>query len=223
MPPSLPGRAQKAQSQPPSRCRTLSGRRHADVWRDWWRALKQHAASGVDRGRAPAYAHHLEDHLKPLGERLQSQRSRATRVRRPSRPQGGGPVRPRGRPVVEDTLGPLALTRLRTAIYAQAFLRCREGSRPPVGAREAVDAWTSTRPWGRDHWGGEADLPGVCATSAPAGLLRRLAERLADRARRRLRKPWRTAGGLDTDGTVRPPATGSPPGGGVAPSLATVS
>jgi RNA-directed DNA polymerase len=48
-----------------------------------------------------------------------------------------------------------------------------------------------------------------------------VAERMEDRARRRLIKKWRTAGGLD--GTVRPPATGSPPGGVVSPLLANVS
>ncbi len=49
------------------------------------------------------------------------------------------------------------------------------------------------------------------------------AERSADRARIRRRQQWRKAGGLDTDGTVRHPATGSPPGGVVSPRLANVS
>ena len=47
-----------------------------------------------------------------------------------------------------------------------------------------------------------------------------LAERIDDRALRRLIKKWLKAGVLDTDGTVRHPATGSPQGGVVSPLLA---
>ena len=49
-----------------------------------------------------------------------------------------------------------------------------------------------------------------------------LAERMEERALIRLLKTWLKAGVLDTDGTVRHPATGTPPGGTVSPILAKV-
>ena len=223
MPPSLQGRAPKAKSQKPSRFRNLYGMRHADVVRDCWRAIKKHAAYGVDRVRAQASAHTLEDNIKHLVERLTSHSSRATLVRRHSRPKGGGTGRPLGIPVVEDTLVHLAVTRRLTAIYAQDFLRCRSGYRPHVGALDAVDALTITRQCGRDHWVVEADITGFFDHIDQEWILRMLAERLDDRALLRLIKQWLKAGGLDTDGTVRHPATGSPQGGVVSPILANVS
>jgi hypothetical protein len=90
MPPALHGRAQQAKSQQPSRCQPLEGRLHADLVRAGWRAIKKHAADGVDRGSAQEDAANLEDPLRHLVARLKSPSSRATRVRRHSRPQGGG-------------------------------------------------------------------------------------------------------------------------------------
>ena len=72
MPTSLQGRAQKAKSQKQSRFRNLYGMRNADVLRDCWRAIKKHAAYGVDRVSAQEYAHNLEDNSKHLVERLKS-------------------------------------------------------------------------------------------------------------------------------------------------------
>lgn len=123
MPTSLQGIAQKAKSQKPYRFRNLYGMLNADVMRDCWWAIKKHAAYGVDRVSAQAYAHNLEDNIEHLGEHLKSTRYRAKLVRRHDMPKGGGTVRPLGSPVVEDTLGQLAVTRLLTAIYEQDFLR----------------------------------------------------------------------------------------------------
>ena len=223
MPTSLQGIAPKAKSQKQSRLRNLSGMLNADVLRDCWRAIKKNAAYGVDRVSAQEYAHNLEDNIKHLVERLKSKSSRAKLVRRHSIPKGGGKVRPLGIPVVEEKLGQLAVTRRLTALYAQDFLRCSYGYRPHVGALDAVDAWTIKRQFGRYNWVVEADITGFFDTIDHEWLLRMLAERLDDRALLRLIKQWRKAGVLDTDGTVRHPATGSPQGGVVSPILANVS
>jgi RNA-directed DNA polymerase len=116
-------------------------------------------------------------------------------------------------PVGEEKLVQVAVTPLLTASDEQDFRRCRYGSRPHVGARDAVDTLTIKRPLGRYNWGGEADIKGGCDHLDQAWIRRRLAERMEDRALRRLSKKWRKAGGLDTDGTVRHPATGRPQGG----------
>jgi RNA-directed DNA polymerase len=121
---------------------------------------------------------------------------------------------------VEDKLRQLAVTRSLTAIDEQDFLRCRDGYRPPMGALDAVDQLPSTRQCGRDNWGVDAAMQGFFDAIAQAWRIRMVAERIAARARLRLIKQWLQAGRLDTDGTVRHPGTGTPPGGTVAPSLA---
>ncbi len=223
MPTALQGRAQKAKSQKPYQFRNLYGMLNADVLRDCWRAIKKNAAYGVDRVSAQEYAHNLEDNLKHLVERLKRKSSRAKLVRRHSIPKGGGKVRPLGMPVVEEKLVQLAVTRLLTAIDEQDCLRWSSGYRPHVGALDAVDALTIKLQCGRANWVVEADITGCFDHIDHEWLLRMLAERIDDRALIRLIKKWLKAGGLDTDGTVRHPATGSPQGGVVSPILAKVS
>jgi hypothetical protein len=91
-----------------------------------------------------------------------------------------------GRPAVEDTRLPWAVTRLLPAIDEPDVLRGRDGDRPNVGARDAVDTRTLTWPFGRDHGVGEADIKGFFDTIDHEWLLRMLAERVDDHARLRL-------------------------------------
>ena len=103
----------------------------------------------MEQVRAQADAQPLDEPLHRLVERLPPQRDRATLVRRPDRPTGAGPPRPRGLPAVADPRLQRAVARLLAALDAQDCLCWRDGDRPPVGAREAVDTRTLTRHWGR--------------------------------------------------------------------------
>jgi hypothetical protein len=124
---------------------------------------------------------------------------------------------------VEDTRRQRAVTRLLIALDEPDVRRGRDGYRPHMGALDAGDTRTITRPCGRDHWGVEADLQGFFDPSEHAGMLRMVAQRLEDRARLRLIKTWLNAGVLDTDGQVVPPVTGTPHGGIVSPIRVNVS
>ena len=53
-------------------------------------------------------------------------------------------------------------------------------------------------------------------------MIRRLAERIEDRALLGLIRKWLQAGILDTTGAILPPVTGTPQGGVVSPVLANV-
>ncbi|MGH8056824.1 MAG: reverse transcriptase domain-containing protein, partial [Candidatus Entotheonellia bacterium] len=190
--------------------------------KDGWRDIRKDAAYGVDEVSAQAYAQDLDDPLSHVVERLKRKRYRATRVRRHSIPKGDGQLRPLGIPAVEDTRRQLAVTRLLTAIYEQDFLRCSDGYRPHIGALDAVDKLTITLQFGRYNWVVEADITGFFDTIDHEWMIRMLAERIDDRALRRLIKQWLNAGVLDTDGQVRHPVTGTPQGGIVSPILANV-
>jgi RNA-directed DNA polymerase len=149
MPTALQGRAQKAASQKGSRFRHRSGRLTEDFLKPCGRDIRKEAASGVEHGSAQASAPPLDAHIHGLGERRKPQRDRATRVRRHDMPTGDGPQRPLGMPAGEDTLRLRAVARRREALYAQDFLRCRDGARPEVGALDAVETLTLTLPCGR--------------------------------------------------------------------------
>jgi RNA-directed DNA polymerase len=85
-----------------------------------------------------------------------------------------------------------------------------------------VDTLTIKRQCGRYNGVVEADIKGVCDHIDQAWMMRMVAERIEDRARRWWIKTWLTAGVLDTDGQVRHAVTGTPPGGIISPILAKV-
>jgi RNA-directed DNA polymerase len=92
-----------------------------------------------------------------------------------------------------------------------------------VGAVEAVDRLPIKLQFGRDNFGVEADIKGFFDHIEQGWVGRMWEERLEDGAFLRLSKKWLKAGGLDTDGQVLQPATGTPQGGSLAPLLADVS
>jgi retron-type reverse transcriptase len=222
MPTSLQGRAQKAASQKGYRFRHLYGMLNEDCLQQGWRDIRQDAAAGVDQVSAQAYEQHLDANIHHLVERLKPKRSRAQLVRRQYMPQGAGTQRPLGIPAVEDTRLQRAVARRLEALDAQAFLRGSYGYRPQGGALEAVDTRTITLQCGRYAWVGEADITQCFDTSAHDGRVRLFAERSDAGALLRLIRTWLTAGGLDTDGPVLHPVTGTPQGGTVSPVLANV-
>lgn len=115
------------------------------------------------------------------------------------------------------------MARILTAIFEQDFLRCSDGYRPTVGAREAVDKRTGKRQVGQDHHGVEGDLENDFGTIDHDGLGKRLEQRGDDRPfLRRIRK-WLKAGVLETDGEGIHPTTGTPQGGVASPVRANIS
>jgi RNA-directed DNA polymerase len=222
MPTVLQGRAKKAPEQPRPRVGNLDELVNEPVLKECWRDIRTEAASGVDRMSARDDERHRGENIHTLGERLQRKPYRAKLVRRQYIPNGDGKLRPWGIPAVEDKLRQLAVTRILQAIDGQDFLRCRDGYRPPVGALEAVDRLTIKRQCGRENFVVEADLQGFFDNIEHGWWVRMLAERIEDGAFLRRIKQWLRAGGLDTDGQVLHPATGTPQGGSLSPLLANV-
>jgi RNA-directed DNA polymerase len=217
MPTSLQGIAKKAQSQKQYRFRNLYGMLNEEVLTESWRAIKKHAAYGVDQISARDYEQHLEENIRDLVERLKQKRYRAKLVKRHYIPKGNGQLRPLGIPAVEDKLLQVAATRLLEAIYEQDFLRCSYGYRPGVGALDAVDKLTVKLQFGRYHYVVEADIKGFFDNMDHDWMIRMLGERIEDRAFLGLIRKWLRAGILDTTGAILHPATGTPQGSPVTP------
>ena len=125
-------------------------------------------------------------------------------------------------PALEDKLGQRACAKLWTAIYAQEFLDCRDGSRPGRGALEAVRARTFDLQDGRDGSRGEADVKGFFEHRDHTWLMDMWRRRIDDRAFLHLIRQGLTAGIVDTDGQGVHPETGTPHGGTGSPVLAHV-
>ena len=222
MPTSMQGIAEKAKSQKGYRFRNLYGMLNEQLLWECWRDIRKDAAYGVDEVSAQDYQQHLGENIRNLVERLKRRRYRAKLIRRHYIPKGEGQWRPLGIPAVEDKLLQLAVLRILEAIFEQDFLRCSYGYRLRVGALDAVDWLTIKLQFGRYHYVVEADIKGFFDHIDHNWMLRMLAERIDDRALLRLIRKWLKAGVLEADGKVVHPATGTPQGGIVSPSLANV-
>jgi|GEM_PF-4937154 len=115
-PPSLQGRANKAQTDKQHRFRDLYGCLHEDLLLDCWGDLNTQAASGVDGLTAQAYEANLQANITALVQRLKTHRYRAKLVRRCYIPKENGAERPLGIPALEDKLVQLACAKLLMAI-----------------------------------------------------------------------------------------------------------
>ena len=125
MPPALQGRAQKAAHDTSYRLRHRFGLLTVASVRSGWPRLNKRAASGGDRRKARASGERRHDHVPSLVERVKTQCSRATLVRRHSIPQGHGALRPLGIPAPEDKLLQTAVARLLAALSEHDFLARR--------------------------------------------------------------------------------------------------
>jgi retron-type reverse transcriptase len=87
---------------------------------------------------------------------------------------------------------------------------------------DAVRDLTFDLQYGRYGYRMEADIQGCFDHMDPAWLLDMRRVRSADRALLKLIRQWLKAGGLETDGQIIHPETGTPQGGTVSPVLANV-
>lgn len=214
--------ALKAEKQPGYRFQNLFGLLNEELLKDSWRYIRKNAAYGVDEVSAKDYELNLDGNIHQYVEDLKQKRYRAKLVLRRYIPKGNGKFRPLGIPATQDKLLQVAVKRILQAIYEQDFLDCSYGSRPNIGALDAVDDLTAKLQFENINYVVEADIKGFFDNIEKGMLLDMLAERIDDKAFLWLIKKWLDAGVLDTDGKVLHPETGSPQGGVISPILANV-
>lgn len=201
--------------------RSLSHHIDVEFLREAYRRTRKDGATGVDGVEASDYEAELDMNLASLHERFKSGTYRAPPVRRVHIPKGDGKTRPIGIPTFEDKVLQRAVAMVLNAVYEQDFLSCSYGFRPGRSPHQALDVlWKGLMDTG-DCWIVDADIRGFFDTLEPKHLRDFLDLRVQDGVIRRTIDKWLKAG-VQEDGALTIPDTGTPQGGVISPILANV-
>ncbi len=180
---------------------------------------RKDGAVGVDGQTAEEYAKHLKQNLLSLIDRLKSGRYVAPPVRRHYIPKGDGKsLRGLGIPSFEDKVAQRAIAMLLEPIYEPDFLPCSFGFRPARNAHQALQAlWQAVMKRG-EYWVLEVDVRTYFDSIPRVPLREILDQRVVDGVVRKLIDKWLKAG-VQEDGRIHYPETGTPQGGSCVPWL----
>jgi group II intron reverse transcriptase/maturase len=184
---------------------------------------RKDGAPGVDGQTWAGYARNLEVNLQSLLDRAKSGTYRAPPVRRVHIPKAGSTTetRPIGIPTLEDKVLQRAVVMLLEPIYEQDFSASSYGFRRGRSAHQALkDLWEQTMKVG-GGWILEVDIRKFFDTLDHAYLREFLQLRVRDGVLKRLIGKWLKAG-VQEDGSLSYPESGSPQGGVISPLLANV-
>ena len=213
--------AKLAREAPGMAITTLAHHVDLDFLHEAHRRTRKSGAPGVDGQTAEEYAKDLKGNLQSLLERFKSGTYRAPPVRRVHIPKGdGSETRPIGVPTFEDKVLQRAVSMLLEAVYEQDFLDCSYGFRPRRSVHQALEAlWQQSKR--RGGWVLEVDIKGFFDSLGHNHLRAILDQRVRDGVLRRTIDKWLKAG-VQEDGSLSFPDSGSPQGGVVSPVLANV-
>jgi group II intron reverse transcriptase/maturase len=213
--------AELAKEDPSRSLRSLAHHVDIEFLTEAYRRTRKDGAAGVDGVEAQDYEAKLEANLASLLERFKAGTYKAPPVRRGYVPKDDGSMRPIGIPTLEDKILQRAVAMILNAIYEQDFFTCSYGFRPGRSAHQALEAlWKGLMDLG-DCWIVDADIKGFFDTLDPKWLREFLSLRVQDGVIRRLIDKWLKAG-VQEDGTLTYPETGTPQGGVISPILANV-
>ncbi len=142
-------------------------------------------------------------------------------VRRVAIPKPSGGERQLGIPAVRDRVVQAAVKIVLEPIFEADFCDCSFGFRPRRSARDARERIRRHVQRERRHVVVDADIEGFFDHLDRGILMRKLRERISDRAVLALIERWLRAGVL-ADGALLHPETGTPQGGVISPLLANV-
>jgi RNA-directed DNA polymerase len=196
---------------------------HVDLarLRKAYRAIRPHAAPGVDKVTWTDYGQDLEANLQDLHARVQQGRYRAKPSRRAYIPKPDGRQRPLGIASLEDKIVQRAVVEVLDAIYEVDFRGFSYGFRPGRGPHDALDALSAGITSRRVNWVLDADIRDFFGQLDRAWLRKFLEHRIADERLLRLIDKWLAAGVVE-DGEWTACDQGSPQGASVSPLLANI-
>ncbi|MHB1406141.1 MAG: group II intron reverse transcriptase/maturase [Desulfitobacteriaceae bacterium] len=198
---------------------------HMDI--EWlgeaYRRTKRNGATGVDGVTAKEYETNLQENLEDLLELAKSGRYKAPPVKRAYIPkgQGKGELRPIGIPTLEDKVLQRAVCMLIEPIYEQDFKNSSFGFRPGRSQHQALNAiWKETMDI-NGGWILDVDIRKYFDTIDHAQVQAMLRQRVNDGVITRLVGKWLNAG-VQEQGQLSYPETGSPQGGVISPLLSNI-
>ncbi|WP_425800725.1 group II intron reverse transcriptase/maturase [Desulfitobacterium sp. Sab5] len=197
---------------------------HMDV--EWleeaYRQTRKTGTAGIDGMTAKEYEDNLQKNLKDLLERAKSGRYKAPAVKRAYIPKGqGGELRPIGIPTLEDKVLQRAVCMLLEPIYEQDFMESSFGFRPGRSQHQALEViWRETMDI-KGGWILDVDIRKYFDTIDHAQIREMLRQRVNDGVITRLIGKWLNAG-VQEQGQVSYPESGSPQGGVISPLLSNI-
>ena len=214
--------ASLAKQMPGTALRTLSSHIDLDWMHEAYRRTRKSGAPGVDGQTAAQYAENLEDNLLDLLDRAKSgDRYRAPPVRRAYIPKGGGKHRPIGIPTFEDKVLQRVVAMVLEPIYEQDFYDLSYGFRPGRSAHDALEVLDKEIHRMGGGWVIDADIRDYFGSIDRDVLQDLMSRRVADGVVKRLVGKWLRAG-VQEEGVVHHPATGTPQGGVISPLLSNI-
>lgn len=216
--------AELARQMPGTALRSLSHHMDIDWMREAYRRTRKDGAVGVDGQTAEDYAEHLEDNLRSLLDRAKSgDHYRAPPVRRVHIPKAGSgnQTRPLGIPTFEDKVLQRAVVMLLEPLYEQDFYDFSYGFRPRRSPHDALEALYEGLWEMRGGWVLDADIRDYFGSIGRKELQDLVSQRVADGVVRRLIGKWLRAG-VQEEGVVHHPESGTPQGGVISPILSNI-
>src|SRR5678815_5558341 len=213
--------AELARTAPQMAFRTLAHHIDVEFLRVAYEQTRKDGAVGVDDQTAADYAADLERNLQSLLDRFKSGTYRAPPVRRVEIPKEDGATRPIGIPTFEDKVLQRAVAMVLSAVYEQDFLDCSYGFRPGRSAHQAIDSLWKGLMGVKGGWVIDLDIRHFFDSVGHGHLRTILDRRVRDGVIRRSIDKWLKAG-VQQDGTVWYPDSGTPQGGVISPLLANI-
>lgn len=191
--------------------------------REAYRQTRKDGAAGVDQVTAAEFELDLEANLTNLLEQAKAGTYHAPPVRRVYIPKGGNreDLRPIGIPTLADKVLQRAVKMLLEPLYEQDFLDCSYGFRPGRSPHQALQTiWQETM----GMRGGvviDVDISKYFDTIDHGHLREIIGRRVNDGVIRKLIGKWLNAG-VQEEGNIHFPETGSPQGGVISPLLSNI-
>lgn len=146
------------------------------------RVKANRGAAGVDHVTVEGYEQHLEENLKKLGQRMRTGDYRPQGIRRVWIAKAGSKEkRPLGIPTVQDRVAQTATLAVIEPIFERDFAQHSYGFRPGRGCKDALRRVDNLLHQGYS-WVVDADLKSYFDTIPHAGLMSRVAGKIADGA-----------------------------------------
>ena len=186
-----------------------------------YRAIRPHAAPGVDGVTWKDYGHDLEENLRELHARVHRDAYRARPSRRVYIPKADGRQRPLGVASLEDKIVQRAVAEVLNAIYECDLLGFSYGFRPGRSPHDALDALAVGIEKRSVNWILDADIRDCFSSLDHSWLERLLEHRIADKRVLRLIQKWLRAGAIE-DGEWSATVEGTPQGASISTLMANV-